>query len=308
MSVQPNLFLIGGMRCGSTSLHLILDQHPEIFMTPEKEPMFYVAEELRRRLISQPNKPPGLSEELDEFVSLGRYRTTTDYQALFEGANGEKYMGEASHYLYHPHVAPVIRQDCPGAKIIVSLRDPVERLYSEYLFYRRSGRIGETFEEFLDIEQYFDERGNFIGMGKSKITKGLYHVFLNDWVATFGREGVIMVLFEDFKSRPEVEIQKLYSLLEVNPSFKPHMVQAQPGGVPRTKLYQRLLTSPRLGGIRRRVPKIVRLKLNAMLARFVLVKGMIRPETRSFLEETYRPGAHELADRYQLDLSAWPWV
>ncbi len=112
--IQPNLFLIGGMRCGSTTLHLMLGQHPDIYMSPVKEPYFYVAEAMRRNMRAQRENPEA-KRRLDEYVKRGKHRELHTYAALFEAVSEEKYVGESSHYLYHPEIASVIFEDCPHA-------------------------------------------------------------------------------------------------------------------------------------------------------------------------------------------------
>ncbi|WP_430450408.1 sulfotransferase [Rhodophyticola sp.] len=126
------------MRCGSTSLYLLLQQHPEIFMSPIKEPMFWAAENLRRH-----GRDAGT-------VLSGKYITQEAYLGLFADAQQESWRGEASHYLYHGDVAGLLHEEVPDARLIVSLRNPSDRIFSEYLLRVRSWGLEGSFEDFLD--------------------------------------------------------------------------------------------------------------------------------------------------------------
>ena len=98
----PNLFMIGSMRAGSTTLHTLLGQHQEIFMSATKEPMFFVAEVAREKSARGGTGCDEARKEVGELEAGGKFRTLDRYQTLFAGAGGTPYRGESSHYLYHP--------------------------------------------------------------------------------------------------------------------------------------------------------------------------------------------------------------
>src|ERR687894_3261543 len=113
---MPNFFIIGAQKAGTTSLYYYLKQHPQIYMSPRKEPHFFkgMHSELRK---SGRGLPP--------VTDLG------DYQALFRGVTDEKAIGEASaSYLYSPKAPALIKSSIPDAKLIAVLRNPADRAYS----------------------------------------------------------------------------------------------------------------------------------------------------------------------------------
>src|SRR3712207_4104321 len=113
----PNFLVIGAMKSGTTALYYYLEQHPEIYMSPVKEPNFF----------SQENAA-------DTVTHIGTY------EQLFKGASGKKAIGEASHsYLYEPRAAAEIRRYVPKVKLIAILRNPIDRAYSHFLHMVRSG-------------------------------------------------------------------------------------------------------------------------------------------------------------------------
>src|SRR5581483_10934700 len=109
----PNLFILGAGKCGTTSLHVALGQHPEIHMSAVKEPTF--------------------------FACWRRWKgTAADYFRLFETPRNVRYRGESSHaYLSDPDVAPILHRLFPDARLIVILRHPARRAHSLYQHMRR---------------------------------------------------------------------------------------------------------------------------------------------------------------------------
>src|SRR5918998_2242905 len=126
---MPNFLLIGAMKAGTTAFYQLLDKHPQVYMSPNKEPNFFAFE----------------GEKLDfrapsDIEGLNRHAVTEieEYQALFDGVSGEKAIGEASHwYMYKPEASGRIKHHLPEAKLIAVLRDPAERAYSEFLHFVR---------------------------------------------------------------------------------------------------------------------------------------------------------------------------
>jgi hypothetical protein len=110
---------VGAPRCGTTSLHESLAQHPRVFMSEVKEP-HYFALDYRREYDEHAGR------EVEEL-----YRTLEQYLELFDGATDEQYRGESSVYYLYSKVAPVeIQRMEPDARIIVMIRNPLDFLLS----------------------------------------------------------------------------------------------------------------------------------------------------------------------------------
>src|SRR6187551_2293912 len=111
---RPDLFIIGAPKSGTTSLYEYLEGHPEVFMSPVKEPGYFsgdVNREHRRRF----------SYPADE----------AKYLALFADARDEKRLGEAStRYILSPAAAAQVKDFQPDARIVAILRNPVEMIHS----------------------------------------------------------------------------------------------------------------------------------------------------------------------------------
>ena len=119
MSDQPNLFLLGAPKCGTTSLARWLEGHPDVFVPSVKEPHHYNRDE--RQVY---------------------YHNRADYLELFKGSSLARYRLDASVWYLHSQVAvPEILKDCPDALFLVCLRNPVDMAFSLYHQYlNKSGR------------------------------------------------------------------------------------------------------------------------------------------------------------------------
>src|SRR5579859_4974857 len=145
---MPNFFIVGAARSGTTSLHRYLSQHPQIFMTHRKEVHFFAADHF-------PRTGPG-----DDWLNKRVLHDQEQYTQLFADVQGAKAIGEASvFYLCLPDSAERIAQAVPDAKIIIILREPVERSYSSHMMLVRDGRETLGFAEGLELAQERKAKG-----------------------------------------------------------------------------------------------------------------------------------------------------
>ena len=140
----PNFFIIGVPKAGTTSLFHYLDQHPQIYLSPIKEPTFFAASDLlsgglrehvvRRMERDRSSLQAHLNGPMSERFHDRLVSEWADYLQLFRNVQSETATGEASaSYFYLPSAARAIRACVPDAKLIVILRHPAERAFSQYL-------------------------------------------------------------------------------------------------------------------------------------------------------------------------------
>jgi len=134
----PDFFLVGAPKCGTTALYAMLGAHPEIFVSPIKEPDFFAAD-IRAAVLGGRVSRPG------EFVE-----DWSEYLALFSGAAPSQRLGEGSVcYLASGVAAAAIHERCPEARILMVLRDPADRLFSHYAAAIAARSTRATFPEWL---------------------------------------------------------------------------------------------------------------------------------------------------------------
>ena len=157
----PNFFIIGAAKSGTTSLYKYLTGHPQVFMSPVKEPCFF-STGLGGADDPLGPEPPTLIRDWDA------------YRQLFAAVTTETAIGETSaNYVYEPQTAARIHRYLPEARLIVSLRDPIDRAYSHFLMASRFGL--ETTSDFHDVvaaevrgdpgNRPYLERGRYVGGG-----------------------------------------------------------------------------------------------------------------------------------------------
>jgi hypothetical protein len=203
----PDFFVCGAARSGTTSLWQYLRQHPDIFMP---------------RVIEQ--KEPAY------FSDIYGVNDWNFYLSLFAGAGTRKSVGEASGaYLTSPESAGRIRQKIPQARIIISLRNPVERAWSLFKWMRAHSY--ETIPDFAEALETEDKSrlGNTTFLRNNGeyyynflyYNSGLYYEQVKRFFDTFGRDRVHVQIFEEFIRTPLEHTQRIFSFLGVDPKFQP---------------------------------------------------------------------------------------
>ena len=201
---KPNFFLLGAGRCGTTTLHDMLLQHPQIHMSYVKEPSFFCS---YFQVVKNPVK----------------------YFRLFVPLHGETAIGEASHlYLSNPESPPLIHQLFPEARFVLIFRNPSERAHSLYQW-SRQGKFERlpTFEEALAAEserfadpeffrncpQYF---WNFMYLRSSH-----YPEQWRRYLDLYPRERFFALSLQELRSEPTQWLQQIYRFLGVDDGFVP---------------------------------------------------------------------------------------
>jgi hypothetical protein len=262
----PNLFIVGAGRAGTTSLARYIGGHRDIFMSPVKEPHFFS----RAR--------PGPTVVKDE----------ASYLRLFAGASEQMWRGEASvSYFWDDRSPPAIKEKSPDARIVIALREPVERAFSSYW---RAVRYGETrsFLEAVEAEMKTPPRRNGEVAHPGYVDPGFYA----DRVAVYSRTfpgNVIVLFFEELVGDTRGQVRRVFQFLEVDPGFADRFsVDVHNSAlVPRNDLARRVLLSRRTRAL---ASAVVPRSLRRRVDRLVLGPGAkpeIEPEARRLLEGAY---------------------
>ena len=176
MSRLPNFLYVGPDKAGSSWLHETLIRHPDVYLTPAKDLYFY-----------------------DRYFDRGM----DWYAEQFRDARDEKIVGEiCQDYLFHPAAAERIRSTLGDVRVMVCLRDPVERAWSSYLYMRKHGIGPATFAEALRSRPELLDHGRYAtGLGR--------------FLERFPRESVLVALFDDLVADPQVFLDGVTDFLGV---------------------------------------------------------------------------------------------
>jgi sulfotransferase family protein len=287
---KPDFFILGAGKSGTTSLYFYLAQHPEIFMSPVKEPSFFC----------------------DVFQVVNN---PIHYLALFQGATTQKRIGEASHvYLSCPKTAPVLRALFPDARFVLILRNPVERAHSLYHHMIKHGcEWISSFEKALHAEEtraadpVFEKHNPQYFYNYLYFRSGLYGEQIERYFHWFDRDRFLFLTTDDLLSDPLGLIRRVWKFLGVDPSVVPNMEVMNQGGSVRSApwqffLHQRL--RPAL--CRLRVPRchhVVEWFMNRNSAGVPIPP--MKPQTRELLRSGYAADLLLTEELTGLDLSAW---
>jgi hypothetical protein len=297
---MPNFLVIGAQKSGTTALYHYLRQHPQVYMSPVKEPHFFVFE----------NKDVDYRGPRDrEILSQMVVTEIEAYSKLFGGVTDETAVGEASAgYLHSPEAPGHIRRHAPGAKLIAVLRDPAERAYSSFLHMTRDGREPlDGFEQALEVEEA-RIRDNW-GSVYHYRQKGFYHSQLERYFEAFGRERIRVYLYEDLREDPLGMLRDVFNFLGVDDDFRPNVsLRHNVSGVPRSRALHGLLgrSHPLKSAVKPFVPEVVRLRLVTSLRNRNLSRpSPLSPRIRGRLIENYREDILRLETLIGRDLSGW---
>jgi hypothetical protein len=207
---HPNLFIVGAPKSGTTSLYDYLTGHPDVFMSPIKEPIYFA---------------PDMQAGFKHRFQFGQDEAA--YLALYDGARDERYAGEAStRYLASRQAPRLIHDFDPDARIIIMLRNPIDFVYALH-----NERVSQEAEDVVDFEQALaldDERrsGHHLPLGSNALgsvyrDNALFGQQVERWLSEFSPGQVHVIVFDDFARDTPAEFRKVLEFLGIDPSYRP---------------------------------------------------------------------------------------
>jgi len=180
---KVDFFIVGAPKAGTTSLYHYLNEHPEIEMSSQKEPNFFSHEALRNQKI---------------YYDKNRINTLKKYHRLFERTD-VNLIGEASvSYLFYEDVPKKIITYNPDAKIIIMLRNPIDRAFSHYLMDFRLGLVSESFETIIR-KQSEHKNANLFYQQYVKVSE--YTNQVKRYSEVFSKKNIYIIDYEVFKNQ-----------------------------------------------------------------------------------------------------------
>lgn len=206
----PNFLIIGAFKGGNKSLSYYMKQHPEIFMSPVEETRYF----------SYFNKTINYKGPGDNKFNKNKINTLEKYKNLFKEVTTEKAIGESSSiYFYRKETAQRIKSLIPNVKLIICLKNPAERSFSNYIQKRRNGEeFIKDFNEALHEEQ--TRKKNNFSPAWFYVEKGFYYNLLKNYYDIFGKKQIKVYLFDDIICNTDFVLKEIFRFLGVNEDFK----------------------------------------------------------------------------------------
>lgn len=269
---KPNFIIAGFPKCGTTSLHHYLSEHPQIFMPSQKELHFFTYE-----ILSKLKNGPK-----DGAVKKTQIQDSKKYLDFYRNVKNEIAVGDASpSYINYPNQFLKIKEYLEDPKFIIVLRDPINRAYSNYLHLKREQRETLTFKEAVNRENK---------RIKDKYSDFWYYKFNSTYYdkilkakETF--KEVLIITSEELNENHEATMKKVYKFLDVDCNFitKRKSNRFNKGGYYKKNLFTKIIFQP--SKFKNLIKKFIKPtpSLKILLAR---VASVFRAKTEEIDDET----------------------
>ena len=291
----PNLLIVGAAKSGTTSLHNYLKQHPQIYMSTHKEPHFLINSEIGENRIHK------------AVVKLD------DYKQMFKTKKKYIFKGESSvMYLAYPEysIKNIKKYLSPKVKIIIMLRNPVERAYAGYLHNVRYNPLENlTFEEAIVHSEDRYEKNQYITPDTRYLHVGNYFTQVASFLSEF-KDNVHIILYDDYVKDINNCFEKVFSFLGLESIYVDTSIRHMQGGWKFKNNFFRNLLIPE-----NKVKSIFKFVIPIKKIRDILRKNLIyystiktnslNSEMREKLISYYKDDILKLQDLLKKDLSSW---
>ncbi|MFN7994633.1 MAG: sulfotransferase [Bryobacteraceae bacterium] len=314
MAAVPNFFVVGAPKAGTTSLYHYLDQHPEIFMSPIKEPNYFASEvrienfapELR---MAAERDLQALRIYLDGEITEKRFGGIVsdweDYVRLFRNAKEERAIGEASViYLWSETSARNIQERLPDARIIMILRNPIDVAFSQYWHAVEAGAQRDSFRH--AIESCVKYRERWLNVLNPFLQTGLYSAQVKRYLERFPPDRIRIYDYQAYSASPAPLLQDLFGFLGVDTAFRPdfsirHLQPRTPHSVSVNYVLKKSGVWERL---KKLCPEFLRPYARAAAYR-QHVGPTMDPNDRRYLADYYREDVRKLSALLDRDFTFW---
>jgi hypothetical protein len=199
--MKVDFFIAGAPKAGTTSLYYYLEEHPEIEMSSQKEPDYFSDIPL---------------QEQGMYYGKNRINTLDKYESLFAQKEGVIYGEGSVSYLFYENVAEDIKKYNPNAKIIIMLRNPIDRAFSHYLMDYRLGLVSDSFEDIINKKSKYKNAHLFY---QQYIEVSEYAKQIQRYCNVFSTDNLLLIDYEDFKGDVSGTVDLVYDFLKVSTEF-----------------------------------------------------------------------------------------
>lgn len=195
--MEPNFFIVGGSKCGTTNISYYLDLHKDVFISKLNEPYYFckwdILDDVRKSMITSEKK----------------------YLKLFESAKTQKAIGEATpSYLHSPNSAKMIKEKFPESKIIISIRNPIDRAYSGYLSNELRSNDNQTFRDMINHHKELIDNNEFFIY--NILEPGFYSKHIKRFQDIFDIKRIKIIIFEEYVRKTDETIKSILDFLDIS--------------------------------------------------------------------------------------------
>lgn len=310
-----DFLVIGERRSGTTSVARWMESHPDIFLHPKMDIGYFIDKEL-----------VGSREWSDGKANYNKWEkehSKEEYLSYFKEANRQMAIGEKSaDYFFWHQCHRRIKDYFPDIKLIITLRNPVERAWSMYWNEKGKGRESLNFEEAIKQEPERIARSDYAKDHLSYMTRGFYDESLSRLYQTFEKKQVYVLILEKARLDPQKYLEEIYSFLGVDNSIGFDNTSEQfnlnwaliPKSIFDKYLFLKILENTYFKFVslfafvifRNNIYK--RRKLLMLLAkpfRYSKTDRKMKTETEDYLHKMYSPHITNLELLLEMDLSIW---
>jgi len=273
---------VGAEKTGSSWLFKCLLEHPQICGPEKKETIFFDTTKIIGRA----------ERKKSDYENFG----IDYYSKYFKNCSSESVKGEfTTTYLHDKKVAGILKKHFPDLKIIILLRNPVEKCFAQYIGLGNPG-LFNSFEEAITKEPEF-------------IRRSFYTEYVREYIEKFPRQNILIGIYDDLKKSPEKFIAKVYTFLGVNNEFVPENLHRKVDSEKIkivTDVRNKFISSNKVFNKIYIFSKI--LKINKIIKKIFLYttkEPKIKEKTQVYLKSLFKQDVENLEQLIGIKLDSW---
>ena len=286
--MEPNFFIVGGSKCGTTNISYYLNLHPKVFFSELNEPYYFCKWDLS-----------------NNFKRESMIRDEVKYLELFKNAKTEKVIGEATpSYLHSPNSAYKIKERFPDSKIIISIRNPIERAHSGYFSNEFMRKDNLSFREMIDSHKKLIDKNEFYIY--NILEPGFFSKHIKRFQDNFASDKIKVIVFEDYVENTEKSLESILEFLELDTDFEFTEQPKRGYRIPKNKISKMTLENKTIRKLSTFfIPTVTRQQIGERFMLKETEKPVMSLKERNYLKEIYEDDVKKLEILLHRDL---PWL
>ena len=292
---KPNFFIPGAAKSGTTSLHELLDTHPDISMSKEKEPVYW-----NNKLFNE-----------FENLEISRYLNLFEQEVKIKGES-------TTSYMYYDNFIKNVKDNFhQPPKFIFILRNPIDRYISHYNWLKGLGKEKRRIDKIIEEERYLDFK-EYNDYPKQYYQFGLYYKWISRFIENFGKENIKIVTFEKLISERLNILNSCYEFLGVSKMDSVNFIKSNKTNKVIFPSMYHFLRKSSIGKMKYTsiskyfLPKKIRTKIKSLMK--IAIKNWISIESkkeilsdkqRKNLRDKYFEDVMSLKNKLNYDFSEW---